>query len=213
LRRHRLRRLLISDRAFDDCPIDAPRTALGRRFAFRRRRRGDFFEAAIDHRFKRIEFGRRPITPIPTIAVAAFAERLAALAAPRSTIAIAAFAIARLTFARLAFTRLTLAALAAFLTAAALTATPRAVTSLAIAAAFTALALATLIATAAFAARAIAIAPATPARATLAALLLLLAGLCCLRRAPLTGRCSALGPRTTAATPTAARTIAARQIR
>jgi len=105
LRRNRFRRALIGDGAFDDRPIDTPRADFRWRFAFRGRRRRDILEAAIDHRFEGIKLRRRLVAPSvasAAITTAAFAEGLAPLAAPRSPIPIAAFAIARLTFAALA---------------------------------------------------------------------------------------------------------------
>jgi hypothetical protein len=199
LRRHGLRRALIGKRALDDRPIDPPHTALGRRFTFSRRRRRNIFVAAIDHRFEGIELRRRliiaPIAAAAAIAVAAFAEGLAALAAPRSTIAIAPLAIAGLTFAGLTF-----AALTSSLTIASLTVTRLAIRALTFApliAALTALAIAT-------AARS----PLT--RATLATLLLLLFALARLSRCALTTGGRTFGPCATAAPTTTARTIAGR---
>ena len=104
MRRNRLRRALIGYGALDDRPIDAPCSRFGRRFAFRRRRR-DILEAVIDHGFEGIELLRRLVAPAiapAAIAVAAFAEGLAAFAPPGSPIAIAPLAIARLAFTTLA---------------------------------------------------------------------------------------------------------------
>jgi hypothetical protein len=201
LRRHRLRRALIGERAFDDRPIDPPRSALGRRFALRRRWRRNVFVTPIDDRFEGIELRRRlVVAPIATAtAIAAFAERLAALAAPRSTIA-----IAPLTVARLAFTALASSLTVASLTIAGLTVArlaTRALTFSPLIAALTALAIA-------IAARA------TPTRATLATLLLLFSALSRLSRSALAtrSRCP-LGPRATAAATPATRTIASRESR
>jgi hypothetical protein len=101
LRRNGFRRTLIGDRALDDRPIDAPRPPVRGGFTFRGRRRRDILEAAIDDRFERIKLRRGFVasTVAPsTIAVAPFAEGLAALAAPWSALTIAPLAIARLPF-------------------------------------------------------------------------------------------------------------------
>jgi hypothetical protein len=197
LRRHGLRRALISKRALDDRPIDTPRTAFGRRFAFSRRRRRNVFVAAIDHRFEGIELRRRLIiAPIAAAtAIAAFAEGLAALAAPRSTIAITPLAIAGLAFAGLTF-----AALTSSLTIASLTVTRLAIRALTFApliAALTALAIAT-------AARS----PLTRATLTTLLLLLLLFALGRLSRCALTTGSHTFGPCAMAASATTAWTIA-----
>jgi hypothetical protein len=209
LRRDGFRRALIGERALDDLPIDAPRAALSQRFAFGRRRCRDIFVPAIDDRFEGVELWRRlvvaPIAAAAAIAVSAFAKGLAALAVPRSPIAIAPLAITRRTVTRLALTRLPFARLTITRLAVAALAPRLAIPSraafaarLTVTATFAALALA---------ARAIAIA--TPTRTTLAALLLR-TGFTCRSHAFTRGRCT-FGMGTTAATTATARTLADRQ--
>ena len=188
LRGNRFCRALIGNRALDDRPIDAPRSALCRRFAFGRRRRGDVLEAAIDDRFERVKLRRRLVAPIAattTIAIAAFTEGLPTLAASRSAIAIPPLAFATLA------PSLSIASLSvASLTLATLIVGPRTIASLAIA-----------------------VAPTTPAWAALATLLLLLLLLRALARC---GRHSlaawrrTFGPHATTTTPAPARSIAGR---
>lgn len=191
LRRNRFRRALIGKGALDDGPVDAPRSAFRRRFAFGRWRRRHILVTAIDYRLEGIELRRRlvasSIAPA-TIAVAAFAEGLAALATPRSAVAIAPFAIAQLAFARLA-----VATLATPLTLTPLVLARRTIAALAVAVT--------------------SITGTTPARATLAALLLLLQLLLCAlaggsRYGLAAWRDCAFGPRAATPTPASARTIA-----
>lgn len=196
---------MIGDGAFDDRPIDAPRPAFRRRFAFGWRRR-HILEAAIDHRLEGIELRRRLVAPAiapAAVAVAAFAEGLAALAGPRSAItplAIAAFPVAGLTFTPLA-QPLAIAALAI----APLVVAAGAIAALTIAVASitaTLITLALITGTAA-------------ARTPLAALLLLLCALAarCGRDSLATQRRRPFGPRAAATPPAPARTIARRQCR
>jgi hypothetical protein len=203
LRRHGFRCALIGKRALDDRPIDTSCPALGRRFAFSRRRRRNVFVAAIDHRFEGIELRRRlaiaPIATAAAIAVATFAEGLAAFATPRSAVAIAPLTVARPAFSRLAFATLALRLTIAVLIVASLIVAPCAITTLTIAIAVTS------------------IAWSAPARTTLAALLLLLlllrgfAGGGRYRLVP--RRLCAFGPRATTTTTAAPRPIARWQSR
>jgi hypothetical protein len=184
LRRNRFRRALIGDRALDDRPIDAPRSAFRRRFAFGRRRGGDILEAAIDDRLERVKLRRRlvaPITATTTIAITAFAERLAALAASRSAITIPPLAFAALA-PSLSIAPLSIASLSV----ATLIVGPRTIASLAIA-----------------------VAPTTPAGAALATLLLLRARARSGRHSLAAWR-RTFGPRATATPPAPARSIAGR---
>ena len=206
LRRNRLCGALIGDGALDDRPIDATRPAF-RRFAFGRRRRRDILEAAIDHRLEGIKLRRRLVAPAiapAAIAVAAFAEGLAALAGPRPAITIAPLAIATFPVAGLTFTPL-----AAPLTIAARTLAPPVVMAGAIAA----LTIAVASLTATLITRAL-ITGTAAARAALAALLLLLCALARGGRGSLAAwRRSTFGTHAAATPPTTAWTIARRQCR